>query len=99
MYMPTNEDMFANAYNNWRREHVGDKVTVAPQATFAKYGDHYKRLEYAGFRTISLDCITSAELKVAMEWYRDNTDWSAFTRCDWEAAYAALNASLKEHQS
>lgn len=25
------------------------------------------------------------------EWYRANTDWSAFKRKDWEKAYATLN--------
>lgn len=92
MYVPTIEDMLANAYNNWRREHVGDKLTVCPQATLEKHTKFYRDFEQNhGYKTISLDCVTSAELKTAMEWYKGHTDWSAFKKKDWEKAYASLN--------
>lgn len=90
-YISTTDDMLANAYNNWRMEHVKDKLTVAPNSTVEKYREMYASIEReGGFRTISLDCITAAELKVAMEWYKANTDWSAFKKSHWEAAYATL---------
>ena len=86
-YVATIEDMLANAYNNWPEKPA--KTIVYPQATLEKRS--WGALESAGYTVISLDCVTSAELKRAMEWYENNTDWSAFKRKDWQAAMDSLN--------
>lgn len=92
MYIATVQDMLANAYNNWRKQHVKDKITVVPQTTLAANVDFYRQYDSNwGYTTISLDCITSAELKTAMEWYRTHTDWSAFNKRDWQAAMDSLS--------
>ncbi|QKW95611.1 hypothetical protein AXL3_36 [Stenotrophomonas phage vB_SmaS-AXL_3] len=89
-YDAMNESMLANAYNNWLNEHRKEqKLVVYPQATLEKYT--HDGLRNAGYTVISLDCVTTAELKRAMEWYKQNTDWSAFKRKDWQAAMDSLN--------
>lgn len=92
-YTATVDDMLANAYNNWRRHHVDDKVSVVPRPTYEKYADHYKKLEQrSGFKTLPLDTVTHAELLAAMEWYEQHTDWSAFKRERWQAALDSLGS-------
>lgn len=85
-YNPTTEDMLANAFNNWPEKPA--KTIVYPQETLKQRT--WGSLEAAGYTVISLDCVTAAELKRAMEWYKQNTDWSAFSKSQWEAAYTSL---------
>lgn len=91
MYVPTTDDMLANAYNNYPHRPQKDKISVIPRATLEKnrefYADHDA---YWQKLTLPLDSVPRDELRKAMEWYRGHTDWSAFKKRDWQAAYATL---------
>lgn len=91
-YVPTPQDMLANAHNNWRWSR-GEKGATMPRKAFddPKLVDFYKRRRAEGAVYVALEDVSQDELRTAMEWYKKNTDWSAFKRTDWEKAYATLN--------
>jgi hypothetical protein len=79
-------DLVANAFNNWYAN-VGGKEVAYPRATIEKNADLFKR---AGLDVIVVEDVPVNTLRDAMLWFRDNTDWSAFKRADFDTAYAAL---------
>ncbi|URA06996.1 hypothetical protein P9A47_gp28 [Xanthomonas phage Elanor] len=79
-----NLSMLANAMNNF---HKGPANTVYyPRATIEKYGDSM----LPTYTKVAVEDVPREDLRAAMDAYRANTDWSAFKRKDWDAAYATL---------
>lgn len=78
------QSMLANAMNNFHKR--GPRVAFYPRATIEKYGDGLLK----GYVKVAVEDVPREELRAAMDEYRKNTDWSAFKRKDWEAAYATL---------
>lgn len=81
-----NPTLVANAFNNWYAS-IGGKEVAFPRATIEASTDLLKR---AGLDVIVVEDVPVNTLRDAMLWFRDNTDWSAFSRADFAAAYAAL---------
>lgn len=88
------ESMLANAHNNWRWSQGHKNAATSARAVLddPRYVMLYKigREEHGTVYT-ALEDVPREELKLAMEWYREHTGWSAFKRKDCEKAYAALN--------
>ena len=52
---------------------------------------HYERsLKPHGYTIKRFEDTTDEERRAALEWYRKNTDWSAFKKKDWIVAYEAV---------
>lgn len=87
------EMMLANAHNNWCAAHGGQMMTVLRSAyEDPRYAEFYKhQREVRGYVFTLLEDVPHETLRMAMDWYKKHTDWSAFKRTDWEKAYASLN--------
>lgn len=77
-YEITPQDMMASAYNNWSRKPRNHIATT--QAAIREHGKYLSDLE----------SIERIDLRMAMDEYKAETDWSAFTKADWTAAYSLI---------
>lgn len=74
------ESMLANAFNNAQSARI-----AIPRAVITS-GDR----ERLGSRLVALEDVPVAELRAAMDWYKANTDWSAFSKKQFAAALSTL---------
>lgn len=90
-YVPTVEDMVANAANSYC-EHE-ERILYYPRAELEKDHESFKTMSerhgyvYRAVEDCSKDFVTRA-----LNHYARNTDWSAFKRKDWQAAVDWNNA-------
>ena len=79
--------MLANAVNNHRISQHGKLAVAAyPRATIEKLKDD----KTFSTNVVAVEDLPREEAVAAMEWYAENTDWSAFKRKDWQAAMETL---------
>lgn len=76
--------MLANAYNNWKSKPASDICFLD------KEGATSSVLRERGYNVITVDDVPRGHLILAMEAYKQNTDWSAFKPHDWDEAWATL---------
>lgn len=86
--MYTNESMLCNAFNNRSRT---QRVIAMPPKVLDNHA--VMALERAGYSVLDVNVIKKSVLRQAMIAYLENTDWSAFSRSDWDKAMAELEAT------
>jgi hypothetical protein len=84
MYKPTVQDMLSNAFNNWRSK-PADQIAM-PKDRVTQIAE----LLRGRYEVVAVESIERGHLILAMEAYHANTDWSAFKREDWQAAWDFL---------
>lgn len=90
-YVPTVEDMVANAANNYCKHE--DRVLYYPRATIESNEESFKRMsERHGYVYRAIEDCSKDFVSRALSHYERNTDWSAFKRKDWQAAVDWNNA-------
>ena len=84
------KSMKANALNNHaKRFNPNSNVVVYPQATIDK-PENAERFKRLGWQVAAVESLHDSIVKEAMDWYKENTDWTAFKPYHWEAAYRTL---------
>ena len=75
--------IIANALNNLAASR-GEKVIVANRINLQTF----KPLsEKHGYTVIALEDVEPSKMREALDWFRRNTDWSAFKKKDWLKAW------------
>lgn len=102
-YVVTPQDMLANAMNNFKIRQAADRLGV--RIFDVKMSD-YGNVSYSPRATIHLTRPSTFVMKAiedeplenvieAMMSYRENTDWRAFKKSDWQNAMQSLGFNVK----
>lgn len=78
-------DVLANAFNCAQAELVAyPQATIDAEPVLSKV---------FGARLVAIESVPAGIARRALAAYASKTDWSAFTRADWQAAVAALGGA------
>lgn len=80
--------IIANALNNLAASR-GEKVVAISRRNLKLYASLSTK---HGCTVVAVEDIEPPKLREALEWFRLNTDWSAFTKKDWVKAWNYVEA-------
>lgn len=91
----TPQDMLAHALNNFNwRDGNRTNVCVYSRATIEKFEEVFARKRRYGFEIVAVEDVPLPQVRAAMEWYAQHTDWRAFSRQHYDSAMRWLNDSV-----